>query len=431
MKTRFILFFLLCFCSINFASAQIGSPEVDNWILNQSGEIAIYIEHGTTGPGSVNILSTGDSANVLEVCYDVDYVWIRAEGLADTMGLLATPNPPMAQGFVRKFPRTPVAATPGSESTTFGMIGLLLNGLAIDSRGDNSSYNGDGIWNGDIGVSEINALDDRFNAHAAMDNRYHTHAEPYYLDLTSNTEHSNLVGYAYDGHPIYGPRGYSDPMDSTSAITRMISAYELRNIMVRDSLPVPGGLLSPADWGPPVDTTYPLGSFSEDYDHTVIGAHLDEYNGRECRTPEYPDGTYAYFCTIDLAGTPIYPYMVGPTYHGVPEAVNIGPMANPTLPSSGCFNTLPLADQGPKGYQLGRVKLFPNPTSELLNIELPSGEQGIVDVAVFDNLGRKVYQQSNESQTQIVLDLQSYDKGIYYLKVSSNGKTHEAKVVVQ
>ncbi len=33
---------------------------------------------------------------------------------------------------------------------------------------------------------------------------------------------------------------------------------------------------------------------------------LDEYNGRDCVTPEYPNGTYAYSFTEDMAGTPTY-----------------------------------------------------------------------------------------------------------------------------
>ena len=42
---------------------------------------------------------------------------------------------------------------------------------------------------------------------------------------------------------------------------------------------------------------FPLGSFIEDYDYTADG-DLDMYNGRFCKTPEYPNGVYAYFCTI-------------------------------------------------------------------------------------------------------------------------------------
>ena len=44
---------------------------------------------------------------------------------------------------------------------------------------------------------------------------------------------------------------------------------------------------------------------------------LDEYNGRWCVTPEFPNGTYAYFAAIDASGTPMYPYNTGRQYYGV------------------------------------------------------------------------------------------------------------------
>jgi len=49
----------------------------------------------------------------------------------------------------------------------------------------------------------------------------------------------------------------------------------------------------------------------------VVGT-LDYYNGRFSTTPEYPNGTYAYYMTEDAAGNPSYPYAIGPKYYGVP-----------------------------------------------------------------------------------------------------------------
>ena len=37
---------------------------------------------------------------------------------------------------------------------------------------------------------------------------------------------------------------------------------------------------------------------------------LDQNNGRFCVTPEYPNGTYAYFSTVDKASfEPTFPYI--------------------------------------------------------------------------------------------------------------------------
>jgi len=49
-------------------------------------------------------------------------------------------------------------------------------------------------------------------------------------------------------------------------------------------------------------------------------------------TPEYPQGTYAYFVTYDTTGAPAYPYMIGPTYYGVLDTANTGPTGGKITP---------------------------------------------------------------------------------------------------
>ena len=45
---------------------------------------------------------------------------------------------------------------------------------------------------------------------------------------------------------------------------------------------------------------------------------LNQYNVRWCVTPEYPNGTWAYFISIKADGTSWYPYNVGRWYFGNP-----------------------------------------------------------------------------------------------------------------
>ena len=45
---------------------------------------------------------------------------------------------------------------------------------------------------------------------------------------------------------------------------------------------------------------------------------LDAYNGKFAVTPEYPNGTYAYYMIEDSSGNPVYPYAIGPRYYGAP-----------------------------------------------------------------------------------------------------------------
>ena len=65
-------------------------------------------------------------------------------------------------------------------------------------------------------------------------------------------------------------------------------------------------------------TTYPIGTFVNDYTYTHKSGTLDENNGRFCITPEFPQGTYAYFITIDSNQVPQYPYILGENLYSLP-----------------------------------------------------------------------------------------------------------------
>ena len=124
--------------------------------------------------------------------------------------------------------------------------------------------------------------------------------------VPSVLSHSPILGFAYDGNPIYCPYGYEDPLDSSSSISRMTSSYVLNNSRTQ---------------GPPT-RTYPLGSFINDYIYRHNSGSLDENNGRFCVTPDYPEGTYAYFLTIDASQKPVFPYFVGKNFYSLPVDSN-------------------------------------------------------------------------------------------------------------
>lgn len=50
----------------------------------------------------------------------------------------------------------------------------------------------------------------------------------------------------------------------------------------------------------------------------IIIGDLDSRNGRYCKTPDYPNGTYAYFITEDDNGNPAYPYILGNEFYSDP-----------------------------------------------------------------------------------------------------------------
>jgi hypothetical protein len=115
-----------------------------------------------------------------------------------------------------------------------------------------------------------------------------------FKDTGSN--HSPIIGWAYDGNPIYGSYGYTS-IDSSTSIKLLESGYKLNTSNINNR---PNGFVG--------------GFFVEDYTYTNSG-DLDKNNGRFSITPEFPDGVYAYFAPIKV-GTlePVFPYFIGNTY---------------------------------------------------------------------------------------------------------------------
>ncbi|MDB4343787.1 YHYH protein [Schleiferiaceae bacterium] len=129
----------------------------------------------------------------------------------------------------------------------------------------------------------------------------------------SNTFHSPIIGWAFDGHPIYGPYGFKNP--NGGPISAMVPGYELSiNTINR-----------------PETSLYEAGFFVEDFVFTNNG-DLDKHNGRFCVTPDYPNGIYAYFATIENVNSssgpfegfrsPKFPYLIGNSFNSEPISFN-------------------------------------------------------------------------------------------------------------
>ena len=157
--------------------------------------------------------------------------------------------------------------------------------------------------------------------------------------------HSPILGWAYDGNPIYGPYGYSNS-DGTGGVKRMQSGYKKRTLSNR----------------PPL-TIYPLGFFCNDYEWFSDG-DLDSFNGRFGITPEYPNGVYAYFTTIGVNDTsfndfklPEYPYAIGGRFKSKPIEFNF----NPNISQNSFFSESGVLDeslQPPAGSDVINYKSY-------------------------------------------------------------------------
>ena len=148
------------------------------------------------------------------------------------------------------------------------------------------------------------------------------------LTLINNVEsnsdqHSPIIGWAYDGNPIYGPYGYSTR--TGGSIVQLKSGYVDETIKKFNRPPV---------------SVFPPEFFVEDFTYKTSSDEsvLDENNGRFCITPEYPNGTYAYFTTLDSTAAsdgifknfkkPKFPYLIGNEFHSVPNKFNFSRLSN-------------------------------------------------------------------------------------------------------
>jgi hypothetical protein len=416
------------------------SPAITSWLINSTGVKGRHYVNGNSTPIQDNVL-----ANVQTVQYSSGLVYISTNGIPTYItGPYLDGNPSLAQSqnAIYRLPLNPVQNTGVPEATTPGNIGIFINGVSLFDYRDGASWKtstsamaggpfggqGDNVWNRDAVFAELVGFDCS-KGHSAMGN-YHHHQNPsafkndlqvisnvcatYNSDglyLPDNTKHSPLLGFAYDGFPIYGAYGFKNT-DGSGGIARIKSAYAKRNITVRTHYADGSDV---AD-GPPVSTTYPIGYFREDYEYiaSVLPEALDAHNGRFCVTPEYPAGIYAYFFTVDANWNSEYPYAVGPTFYGEKSGAKV-----PVIGETVTTYTPPLPD-GLKEIQSGelRIRALPNPASDFIYIGLSGVVRENTRFGLFNLTGSLlrqtvVYQGSSVG----VFDVRDLDEGIYFVSL--------------
>ena len=432
MKNNFTLILIFAIAKLSFGRG----PIINEWILNTTGKTASYWEN--VGPNQFEFHTTNVLADVLEVCYNNDYVYIESEGMTNDMGQFMNPGAPSAQGFKFKFSRNPSAGSGNEEVQEVASIGTLVNGIAIFGLGDGNSYNastqenspmGDGVWVGSAYYTEGFTLDTAFTAHPQAAGVYHSHATPLRLYSDPSNMHSPIVGFAHDGYPIYGPFGFSSAMDNTSGISRMTSSYQLRNITTRTTLP-DGSNANPP--GPAVTNggDFDLGSYIQDYEYINGLGTLDEHNGRFCVTPQYPNGTYAYFVTVDASGTPQFPFYIGTTYYGTPIEENV--LGNATIPSNGltCLSLTTGMDNINTQIENLSVAINPNPIKDFTVLSFPEEAYGNFDIKIIDGTGKLVYAKYMvDSNRSAKIDLSDLKSGVYFVRVIGYNQLFTSRVI--
>ena len=181
--------------------------------------------------------------------------------------------------------------------------------------------------------------------------------------------------------------------------------------------------------GPAINSTYPLGLFKEDYEYIAPSAgqtdYLDEHNGRICKTPEYPNGSYCYFATVDANWNSAYPYVVGPTFYGTRVATKVTSITESTTtysPTTNIASTLSTAD----------VSVFPNPSSDLLVVQLNDLTKTEVVLNLYDLQGKLMERKIIYPGTTIAyFDTKTFYAGIYMLQIVQADKTLTQQISIQ
>lgn len=427
------------------------NPAILSWLQNTSITGRHYVS-GNSTPIVDAVL-----ANVQTVQYSSNWVYVSTKGIpAYVTGPFLDGNPSIAsnQNAIFKFPLSPTQNTGTPTNTTGGNIGVFINGVALFDYRDGVSWKnstnalaggpipggpGDGVWNRDAVVAERGGFDCS-KGHPAMGN-YHHHQNPsaFKLDLNvlsticnlydadglyaiDSTQHSPLIGFAYDGFPIYGAYAYKNS-NGTGGIVRMKSSYVKRNITTRTTY-ANGSTVTA---GPAVSSTYPLGYFREDYEYlptaTATPDFLDEHNGRFCVTPEYPAGIYCYFATVDSLWNSAYPYAVGPTFYGTKVASKVTSISEPVA------TYLPTALT--EEYVISSIQIFPVPASDFIAVQLNHLATNNLEIELYDATARLIQQiPIYQGSTIAYFDTRKLYSGNYFVKMKGEGTAAFRKVLI-
>ncbi len=430
------------------------NPAISSWIRNTTSIMGRHYVSGNSTPINDNVL-----ANVQTVQYSASSVYISTHGIPSYMtGPFLDGNPSLAsdQNAIFKFPLNPVKNSGNPINTTGGNIGIFINGVALFDYRDGVSWKnstsalcggpikpmcmGDGVWNRDAIPAERKGFDCS-KGHPAMGN-YHHHQNPsaFKLDLKvistvcnlydadglyviDSTKHSPLIGFAYDGFPIYGAYAYKN-VDGTGGIVRMKSSFTLRNITTRTTY-ADGSTVTA---GPDVNATYPLGYFREDYQYntTASSDYLDDHNGRFCVTPEYPNGIYCYFATVDENWNSSYPYVVGPTFYGTKTAAKVTSITENVV-------TYSPSNIGILKTEINDIDIsvFPNPANDLVAIQMNDITKENLDISLYDITGKLVKKTIlYQGSTIAYFDTQTLYNGEYIIKIFGNKTAVTKKITV-
>ena len=292
----------ICLCFLVYSCGDNDSDESNNVADGECNEIiAVDSLRGDCS-------ETLSSSNQFSITTSGDLRKITANNIpAHNVGLFGNssgalnPNSISAQNSSYDIDLTPSKANAKTQLLNNGpeySFGVLLNGVEVDpvaaepwphTKPVTNNHNWD--WNLEATMVDIGL--DCNTAHVQPTGKYHYHGVPklYLESITSNSNEMMHVGWAADGFPIYYRYGYESASDNSSSVRSLSSSYQMKSgERPGDGDSAPCGQYS--------------GVYSADYEYIDGLGDLDECNGREGVTPEFPDGTYYYVITNEYPGIP-------------------------------------------------------------------------------------------------------------------------------
>ncbi len=263
---------LACAILIGVAVCAKAQPMMRQHTVTKAETIALASANRTVKGATVKITTNGRTRTITS-----NGLPTHAVGRYPNAG---NPNTIAAQNHRFQVPLSPRVGA--AKALLMGAsFGVAVNGVPFDP-------NAAEFWRGNPRSGwEYNALGgavslglDANYAHVQPGGAYHYHGLPVGLMQQlgwSASKPSPLLGYAADGFPIYAMTALAG-----GKVVRMTSSYQLKSGN-RPGGTQPGGRYD--------------GAFKQDYQFVAGSGALDECNGAQVVTVDYPSGTYAYFLT--------------------------------------------------------------------------------------------------------------------------------------
>ncbi|MBI1729001.1 YHYH protein [Candidatus Acetothermia bacterium] len=313
--TGFTLTLLGCGLVVSSASGAALQSPASSPALNQTSNVPGYMlnawlcQNGSAPKVDDQSTSANDKRQCsLSVLYTSTTAVVTSNGVPNH-DYWSGVSPISVQTYTWYIPLNPVENKSGTYTTApiRGPIAVAANGVAIFGPEDGNGADVVALNSGyftptgqapKLGVCGAHATPDGYYHYHADGNCVHWHAASgssltdYSFSKVDSTQHSEIIGFAFDGYPIYGSYGY----DASGKVHEMTSSYRLK-----------------ANGGNGANGI-------SDWEYVAGLGDLDQCNGIFGPTPEAPQGIYHYVSTLHNGegklGFSYFPLC----YHGVVDS---------------------------------------------------------------------------------------------------------------